>query len=189
MYTASKSDLDPPVTTNPPSQLLPTSSSFTNISVSLALETVNVKLSKNADKKRKKEAKRQLLKAAKKASVKAGNSQMQLPSDSTEFTTYVDHGSILDSEGYPKYPNGNTVFVWPPDKDYTNWGTVSYTHLSRTEHAKKHRWKIWRFYCLGVLVCDQEDCDYAGSPPTGKGKIAALLNKYVCLPETLLFHL
>jgi hypothetical protein len=40
-------------------------------------------------------------------------------------------------------------------------------------------WKVIWMYCLGVLICDQDKCDYAGPPPTGHGKIKQLLAWWV----------
>jgi hypothetical protein len=38
-------------------------------------------------------------------------------------------------------------------------------------------WKVIQIYCLGILLCDCEGCDYAGPPPTGPHKIKQYLSR------------
>jgi hypothetical protein len=72
--------------------------------------------------------------------------------------TFIDHGTTLDSEGYPLLPNGNTVFVKPPDMDITNWGEVGFTKKVGVEYRSNGLWKLRRINCLGVLHCNRPGC-------------------------------
>ncbi|EGG06946.1 uncharacterized protein MELLADRAFT_86229 [Melampsora larici-populina 98AG31] len=69
-----------------------------------------------------------------------------------ELKTYIDHGSQCDGQGYPIWPNGETVYHGP-------WKTTWYT-------------------CLGVLHCDDNFCDYAAPPPTAEGKAAQAIEDH-----------
>ncbi|OAV86530.1 hypothetical protein PTTG_29854, partial [Puccinia triticina 1-1 BBBD Race 1] len=91
------------------------------------------------------------------------------------FSTYIDHGCVLDRQGYPLYPNGSTVFVHPINGEFANFGAVGYSKRS-SNGAKSDEWRVIRIYCLGVLRCNQDGCDYAGPPPTGHGKIEEFLS-------------
>ncbi|OAW00057.1 hypothetical protein PTTG_25154 [Puccinia triticina 1-1 BBBD Race 1] len=87
-----------------------------------------------------------------------------------EFTTYIDHGCVLDRQGYPLYPNGSTTFVRCPGNEYHNFGAVGFSKKS-SNGTNSDKWKNIRICCLGVFRCDQEGCEYSGPPPTGVGKI------------------
>ncbi|OAV87839.1 hypothetical protein PTTG_29266 [Puccinia triticina 1-1 BBBD Race 1] len=87
-----------------------------------------------------------------------------------EFTTYINHGCVLDRQGYPLYPNGSTTFVRCPGDEYHNFGAVGFSKES-SNGSNSDEWKTIRIYCLGVFWCDQEGCDYIGPPPTGVGKL------------------
>jgi hypothetical protein len=89
--------------------------------------------------------------------------------------TFIDHNCIIDTEGYPLYPNNNTTFVLQPGTEITNFGTVGYSKTTSSEISKDGRWKISGAHCLGVIICDREGCEYAGPTPTGQGKIEELL--------------
>jgi hypothetical protein len=84
--------------------------------------------------------------------------------------TFIDHGTTLDSEGYPLLPNGNTVFVKPPDMTITNWGEVGFAKKVGVEYRLNGLWKLKRINCLGVLHCNRPGCQWVGSPPTGQEK-------------------
>ncbi|EGG04909.1 uncharacterized protein MELLADRAFT_88323 [Melampsora larici-populina 98AG31] len=76
---------------------------------------------------------------------KKGKKTFSLPQDRESFVTFIDDNTTLDDEGYPLLPNENTMFVWQPGR------TI-------------------RFTCLGVLICNDSDCRYRGSPPTSSNK-------------------
>jgi hypothetical protein len=63
----------------------------------------------------------------------------------------------------------------------TNFATVGFTKTIGVEYRSNKMWKIIQVYCLGVLVCDKENCQWVGSPPTGKDGIAKLLDSYIVL--------
>ena len=86
------------------------------------------------------------------------------------FLTFIDHDCTLDAQGYPLYPNGQTVFVKLPTDDIKNFATVGFAKHTCSETSKAGDWKVTRVYCLGVLLCDQEACKWAGSPPTSRKK-------------------
>ncbi|EGG12242.1 uncharacterized protein MELLADRAFT_89279 [Melampsora larici-populina 98AG31] len=89
-----------------------------------------------------------------------------------ELKTFIDHGSTCDAEGYPIYPNGETVFVREPTDQITNFGHIAYPHTQKTHGAKDGPWKTIWFKCLGVLHCEDDFCEYAAPPPTAEGKAA-----------------
>ncbi|EGG04860.1 uncharacterized protein MELLADRAFT_88518 [Melampsora larici-populina 98AG31] len=91
---------------------------------------------------------------------------------SGELVTFIDHGTTRDPQGYPLYPNGETVFVRKPHDDITNFGHVAYTHTQKTKGTKDGPWKTIWYACLGVLRCDDDFCAYAAPPPTAEGKAA-----------------
>ena len=105
----------------------------------------------------------------------AVESQWQLPTCADDFTTFIDHGSTLDLQNYPIYPNGRTVYVKTPEMDVTDFGTVGFTKTTNVEMRSNKKWKIVRDHCLGALVCDQPACQWVGSPPTARGGVAKLL--------------
>jgi hypothetical protein len=98
-----------------------------------------------------------------------------LPTGNEE--TFIDHGTTLDSEGYPLLPNGNTIFVKPAGLEITNWGEVGFTKKFGVEYRSNGLWKLRRINCLGVLRCDRPGCRWAGSPPTGQEDMSAWLEK------------
>ncbi|EGG08384.1 uncharacterized protein MELLADRAFT_84901 [Melampsora larici-populina 98AG31] len=118
-----------------------------------------------------------LKKAKHKKSKKQGKKFKTPVPASGKLATFIDHGSICNSEGYSIYPNGETVFVRQPDQEVTNFGLVAYRHTQKTCVAKdgSGAWKTIWHSCLGVLECDNNDCDYAAPPPTAKGKAAQLV--------------
>ncbi|KAH9816131.1 hypothetical protein DFH28DRAFT_927483 [Melampsora americana] len=103
---------------------------------------------------------------------------------SGELKTFIDHGTTLDGQGYPIYPNGETVFVRKAADvdDIVNFGHVSYPHTQKSHGAKDGPWKTTWFTCLGVLQCDNAFCDYAAPPPTGDGKAAELIRSTPICP-------
>ncbi|KNF00585.1 hypothetical protein PSTG_06278 [Puccinia striiformis f. sp. tritici PST-78] len=101
---------------------------------------------------------------------------------SHEFYTYIDHGCTLDGEGYPLYPNGNTTYVLKPGVSIKNFGSVGFTRRNNHERSKNQQWTTIRPNCLGVLLCYKEQCDYAGSPPTGHGKIKEHIERNLPCP-------
>lgn len=98
--------------------------------------------------------------------------QLQIPTDKSKFETWIDHGSIVDSENYPTYPNGETVFVLKPTDKVTNFRHIAWTYSMKTD--KNGNWTIRRYTCLGVMECSSS-CGFAGSPPTGRHKLEDLL--------------
>lgn len=109
--------------------------------------------------------------------------QLQLPLNKNKFATWIDEGSEIDEQGYPIYPNGETIFVKNEEDSITNFqkgmATIAWTHTMRTEHNEE--WTIRRYYCLGLLYCSEKGCQLAGSPPTGHKGIEKHLAKYVIL--------
>jgi hypothetical protein len=101
-----------------------------------------------------------------------------LPTDKSQFSTFIDYGCQLDEQNYPIYPNGDTVFVLQPqDKGkVTNFGHVAWTHTMKTDKSHKE-WKIQRFTCLGVMKCSNPGCEFAGPPPTGYKMIEKIINE------------
>jgi hypothetical protein len=94
------------------------------------------------------------------------------------FATYINHGCVLDRQGYPLYPNGSTTFVRPTGTSITNFGAVGFSRIcSNGAKSIPSDWKVVRMYCLGVLQCDQDGCDYVGPPPTEPKKISQLLSR------------
>ncbi|EGG09612.1 uncharacterized protein MELLADRAFT_95849 [Melampsora larici-populina 98AG31] len=96
---------------------------------------------------------------------------------------FIGEDSKLDSQGYPLYPNGNTVWIKHPDVEAPlNFGKVGFSYTSRVTWSKNKRIKSTKFKCLGVLMCSNDLCDYRGPPPTGKGKIPELMAQHpTCL--------
>ncbi|OAV99563.1 hypothetical protein PTTG_00800 [Puccinia triticina 1-1 BBBD Race 1] len=43
------------------------------------------------------------------------------------FSSYIDHGCILDRQGYPLYPNGSTTYVLTIGADIKNFGAMGVT--------------------------------------------------------------
>jgi hypothetical protein len=91
--------------------------------------------------------------------------------------TFIDHNCILNKEGYPIYPSRLTQFVRLPSQSITNFGTVGFSKRCTTEYRGSGTWKVVRYQCLGVLVCDIETCEYAGPPPTGPHKIEEMMQR------------
>jgi hypothetical protein len=99
-----------------------------------------------------------------------------LPKDKDSYKTFIDHGCRLDPEGYLIYPNGSTVFVQQPDiRIYQNFGSVGFTKTASVETMRDKQWKVRRIYCLGAMLCNKEDCQWLGSPPTGGHEVKKLL--------------
>ncbi|KAA1085799.1 hypothetical protein PGT21_050058 [Puccinia graminis f. sp. tritici] len=91
--------------------------------------------------------------------------------------TFIDHDCVLDAQGYPILPNGNTVYVRRPGTAITNFGNVGFSKRTGTEYRSKGAWKLKRIYCLGVISCDLPGCRWAGAPPTGRVDMAEWLEK------------
>ncbi|OAV89752.1 hypothetical protein PTTG_28587 [Puccinia triticina 1-1 BBBD Race 1] len=96
-----------------------------------------------------------------------------------DHKTFIDHGCKLDQQGYPLYPNGRTTFLWLPGDDITNFGTTAFFKRHNGNNRANGKWKVWRYKCLGALVCNNPTCEWAGPPPTGSGEIAKLCEKPV----------
>ncbi|PLW50126.1 hypothetical protein PCASD_01796 [Puccinia coronata f. sp. avenae] len=106
-----------------------------------------------------------------------------IPDMDGDHTTCIDHGCTLDKQGYPLYPNGNTTFLRLPEDKVTNFGSVGFTRRCAVNHRGQNKaWKVTGFFCLGVLTCDNKACKWAGSPPTGTGKIEQLSEKKKTCP-------
>ncbi|KAI7948710.1 hypothetical protein MJO29_010375 [Puccinia striiformis f. sp. tritici] len=72
----------------------------------------------------------------------------------------------------------STVWVHPADSpEIKNFKKFGFPHTDNHETKKCQDWKLIRVTCLGALLCDREECDYAGSPPTGRNKIKEFLSK------------
>ncbi|EGG07011.1 uncharacterized protein MELLADRAFT_86134 [Melampsora larici-populina 98AG31] len=101
-----------------------------------------------------------------------------------ELQTYNDHGSKCDGQGYPSYPNGNTVFVRTTDMiDYiTNFGFIAYPHTQKSQGSKNGPWKTTWYTCLGVLHCHDNYCNYAAPPLTANGKAAEMIKLHPICP-------
>jgi hypothetical protein len=55
---------------------------------------------------------------------------------------FIDHDCTLDNEGYPLYPNLNTVFVKTADMEVTNFGEVGFPKTVGVEFRAKRTWKV-----------------------------------------------
>ncbi|EGG07708.1 uncharacterized protein MELLADRAFT_85557 [Melampsora larici-populina 98AG31] len=78
-----------------------------------------------------------------------------LPLDRPSFKTFIDDNNILDDEGYPLFPNGNTVFVrQTAEPKVTNWGTFGFAYTSSGGGRSKGPpdWRTVRYTCLGVII-------------------------------------
>lgn len=96
----------------------------------------------------------------------------RLPVDQSSFETFIDHGTTLDTEGYPLFPDRGTVYVKMPKQTITNWGTVGYSYSKSGAHGRDEGdWKTFRINCLGVIRCKNPECDYLGSTFTARGKM------------------
>ncbi|EGG10783.1 uncharacterized protein MELLADRAFT_93462 [Melampsora larici-populina 98AG31] len=113
---------------------------------------------------------------------KTGKKFKLLVPASGELVTYIDHGTTRDPQGYPLYPNGDTVFVREPHVNITNFGHVAYTHTQKTKGIKDGPWKTIWYACLGVLRCDDDFCAYAAPPPTAEGKAAEYIKENPVCP-------
>ncbi|OAV94368.1 hypothetical protein PTTG_03374 [Puccinia triticina 1-1 BBBD Race 1] len=92
------------------------------------------------------------------------------------FSTFIDHGTLLDRQGYPLYPNQSTTFVVPQNTRFENIPKVGYSQTVNVNNRNNNSWKVIHVKCLGVMLCDREECKYAGPPPTGPRKIQELLS-------------
>lgn len=103
-----------------------------------------------------------------------------LPLDRQSFVTFIHEESTVDEEGYPLLPNGNTVYVKQVDQQRpTNWGTFAFSYTTSGGGKQKNNWQTVRFKCLGVIVCNNIQCDYLGSPPTCRNKRSQWSSQYV----------
>ncbi|EGF98702.1 uncharacterized protein MELLADRAFT_95453 [Melampsora larici-populina 98AG31] len=115
--------------------------------------------------------------------IKLTGKKFKIPIPATgELKTFIDHGSTCDAEGYPIYPNGETVFVRKPTNQVTNFGHIAYPHTQKTHGAKNGPWKTIWFKCLGVLHCKDDFCEYAAPPPTADSKAAELIQDHPKCP-------
>ncbi|EHS63272.1 uncharacterized protein PGTG_21489 [Puccinia graminis f. sp. tritici CRL 75-36-700-3] len=106
-----------------------------------------------------------------------------LPDIQGDHQTFIDHGCSLDKQGYPLYPNGKTIFVSKPEDKITNFGQVGFVKTSSVNRPRPNRpWKVTRYFCLGVLVCDNPSCEWAGPPPTAKGRVEEYINSNPTCP-------
>ncbi|EGG11894.1 uncharacterized protein MELLADRAFT_88994 [Melampsora larici-populina 98AG31] len=103
---------------------------------------------------------------------KPGKKTFGLPLDRTSFKTFIDENNTLDNQGYPLFPNGNTVFVKQPGQaKIVNWGTFGFAYTSSGGKSKGPAdWRTVRYTCLGVIVCESLHCEYLGSPATASAK-------------------
>ncbi|EGG07853.1 uncharacterized protein MELLADRAFT_85140 [Melampsora larici-populina 98AG31] len=101
--------------------------------------------------------------------------QLQLPGLKSQYRNFIDHGSQVDAENYPTYPNGDTVFVKEAKDIITNWQFIGWTHKMRVSTTKNKQWKTRTYACLGVMECSEPTCQFAGPPPTGQNKISDVI--------------
>ncbi|KAI7947987.1 hypothetical protein MJO28_009895 [Puccinia striiformis f. sp. tritici] len=94
-----------------------------------------------------------------------------------EEETFIDHDCITDAQGYPLYPNNQTVFVKPPNLVATNFGDVGFPKTTGVEYRAKRTWQVTRIYCLGALMCYNRACQWVRSPPTARNGITEYLAK------------
>lgn len=109
---------------------------------------------------------------SKKPGVK-GPKTFALPVNRASFHTVIADDTTLDDEGYPLLPNGPTTYVVCEDqKKPTNWGSFAfaYTTSGGGTHQGTATWRTVRYSCLGVIVCDNLECDYRGSPFTSRAR-------------------
>ncbi|POV97464.1 hypothetical protein PSTT_15030 [Puccinia striiformis] len=91
---------------------------------------------------------------------------------SKDYSTFINHDSEVNSQGYPLFPNRSTVWVHPVNSPkIQNFKKFRFVHTDNHETKKCQQWKLIRVTCLGVLLCDCEECNYAGPPPTSRDKI------------------
>ncbi|OAV95379.1 hypothetical protein PTTG_26661 [Puccinia triticina 1-1 BBBD Race 1] len=93
-----------------------------------------------------------------------------------DHQTFIDHNCVLNKKGYPIYPNRQTSFVLKPGNTITNFGYVGYSKKNTVDSCAEGAWKVRRYKCLGVMLCNNDSCDYTGPPPTGRGKIREFLD-------------
>ncbi|EGG05220.1 uncharacterized protein MELLADRAFT_88235 [Melampsora larici-populina 98AG31] len=99
-----------------------------------------------------------------------------------KLQTFIDHGCTIDPQGYPIYPNGETILVQDPIAPVINFGHVAFTHTQKSHGSKTGPWKTIWYKCLGVLQCDDDFCNYAGPPPTAEGKAAEFIAEHPVCP-------
>ncbi|POW14230.1 hypothetical protein PSHT_07487 [Puccinia striiformis] len=100
------------------------------------------------------------------------------------FSTFIDHDTELDGQGYPLLPNRSTVYVRPVGAEIMNFDSVGFSNTNNVESRTKGQWKVIHVTCLGVMLCDWAECDYTGPPPTGRNKIKELLERNPGCPGT-----
>ncbi|EGG02221.1 uncharacterized protein MELLADRAFT_91552 [Melampsora larici-populina 98AG31] len=107
---------------------------------------------------------------------KKGKKTFALPLDRPSFTNFIDHDTTIDEEGYPKLPNGQTVFVRQPGQKFANWNTFTFTYTTSCppKTARHPEWRTVRYHCLGVVLCGNLECKHRGSPPTAAVKLGEL---------------
>ncbi|POW21224.1 hypothetical protein PSHT_02634 [Puccinia striiformis] len=112
-------------------------------------------------------------------SVEAKRKNWELPLAMGQgFSTFIDHDTILDKQQYPLFPNRSTTYVLPVDGPTIKiFRKVGYSHIDTHASWTGGLWKVINITCLGVMLCDQEECDYAGPSPTGRDKIKELLSR------------
>ncbi|EGG05587.1 uncharacterized protein MELLADRAFT_87855 [Melampsora larici-populina 98AG31] len=107
--------------------------------------------------------------------------QLRLPVDKSQFATFVDHDCVINEQGYPIYPNGQTVYVKKPEDRVINFCHIAWSHTMRTEPSTNKKWIIRQYYCIGVMRCSNPDCELQAPPPTNPKKLA----ESVALPCTI----
>ena len=95
------------------------------------------------------------------------------------YKTFIDDNSVLDAEGYPLYPNGETVFVKWPNQEFKNFLTVVFPKMVCSETSCGGEWIFTCVCCLGVLACNKPKCKWAGYPPTCHNQLDEYLKLYV----------
>ncbi|OAV92786.1 hypothetical protein PTTG_04952 [Puccinia triticina 1-1 BBBD Race 1] len=74
-------------------------------------------------------------------------------------------------------PKKSTTYVFTPTSDIVNFPKVGYSQTININNRTNNMWKVIHITCLGVLLCNQDECEYAGPPPTGPGKLQELLSQ------------
>ncbi|POW22594.1 hypothetical protein PSHT_01073 [Puccinia striiformis] len=91
------------------------------------------------------------------------NENWQLPVAMGQgFSTFIDHDTELDGQGYPLLPNRSTTYVRPVGAEIMNFESVGFSNTNNVASRTKGQWKVIHVTCLGVMLCDWEECDYTG---------------------------
>ena len=93
-----------------------------------------------------------------------------------DYHTSIDERSTLDAEGYPFWPQGDTVFIANLAADYKNFGTVGWQTRSDSE-PDNDGWAVTQRRCLGIFYCSELRCGYKARPKTATKAFNRALGK------------